>query len=106
MLVGGDQVATTEVANSQRGLGSGEGQPTDPTNIRTALSADAIARALLENLHCRRATTPRLATRTDWYLALAYTVRDRMMDRFITTVESLLRQTNRSRALPICRPNS
>ena len=48
--LGGDQVATTEVANSQRELGSGEGQPTEPANIRTALSADAIARALLENL--------------------------------------------------------
>ena len=84
-------MATTEVANPAGGLASGEGHSPDPTNIRTALNADAIAKALLENLHCRRATTPRLATRTDWYLALAYTVRDRVIHRFITSVESVLR---------------
>src|SRR5690349_8132424 len=72
-------------------VGSGEGPQSDSTNIRTALSADAIAKALLDNLHCRRATTSRLATRTDWYLALAYTVRDRVIHRFITSVESLMR---------------
>src|SRR6516162_10733413 len=93
MLIGGDQVATTEITSPVRGRASEAGQPPDSTNIRTSLSADAIATALLENLHCRRATSPRLATRTDWYLALAYTVRDRVIHRFITSVESLLRSS-------------
>jgi hypothetical protein len=29
------------------------------------------------------------ATRNDWYMALAYTVRDRMMHRYIATAESI-----------------
>jgi glycogen phosphorylase len=59
------------------------------TNIRTGLGADAIAKALTDNLHCLQAKLPQHATRNDWYMALAYTVRDRMMDRYIATVESM-----------------
>ncbi len=59
------------------------------TNIRTGLGADAIAQALIDNLHCLQAKLPQHATRNDWYMALAYTVRDRMMDRYIATVESI-----------------
>jgi glycogen phosphorylase len=59
------------------------------TNIRTGLGADAIFKALIDNLHCLQAKLPQHATRNDWYMALAYTVRDRMMDRYIATVESM-----------------
>jgi starch phosphorylase len=58
-------------------------------NIRTGLEADAIATALIDNLHCLQAKLPQHATRNDWYMALAYTVRDRMMHRYIATVESI-----------------
>ena len=56
---------------------------------RTGLSSDAIARALIDNLHCLQAKTPQLATRNDWYMALAYTVRDRLLDRYIRTVDAI-----------------
>ena len=46
--------------------------------IRTALGADAIATAPIENLHCLQGKLPRHATRNDWYMALAYGVHDRM----------------------------
>jgi glycogen phosphorylase len=62
-------------------------------NIRTGLEADAIATALIDNLHCLQAKLPPHATRNDWYMALAYTVRDRMMQRYIGTVGSIS-QTN------------
>jgi glycogen phosphorylase len=62
-------------------------------NIRTGLEADAIATALIDNLHCLRAKLPQYATRNDWYMALAYTVRDRMMHRYIRTVESISETT-------------
>ena len=58
-------------------------------NIRTGLEAAAIATALIDNLHCLQAKPPQYATRNDWYTALAYTVRDRMMHRYIATVESI-----------------
>ena len=57
--------------------------------IRTGLGADAIAEALIDNLHYLQAKLPQHATRNDWYMALAYTVRDRMLDRYITTVEAI-----------------
>ena len=55
--------------------------------IRTGTSAEAIAEALVDNLRCLQAKQPRHATRNDWYMALAYTIRDRMLDRYITTVD-------------------
>jgi starch phosphorylase len=58
-------------------------------NVRTGLGADAIAAALIENLHCLQGKLPQHATRNDWYMALAYTVRDRMMERYVATVGSI-----------------
>jgi starch phosphorylase len=58
--------------------------------VRTGLSADAIAEALIDNLYYLQAKLPRLATRNDWYMALAYTVRDRMLDRYIKTLEAII----------------
>jgi starch phosphorylase len=60
------------------------------TNIRTGLGVDAIHQALIDNLHCLQGKLPQYATRNDWYMALAYTVRDRMMDHYIATVESIV----------------
>jgi starch phosphorylase len=62
-------------------------------SIRTGLEADTISKALIGNLHCIQGKLPQHATRNDWYMALAYTVRDRMMRRYIGTVESIS-QTN------------
>jgi len=61
----------------------------DRPSVRTGVSAAAIAEALHENLHCLQAKDPDHATRLDWYMALAYTVRDRMLDRYIATVEAI-----------------
>jgi starch phosphorylase len=56
-------------------------------DIRTGLHAGAIAEALIDNLHYLQAKLPRHATRNDWYTALAYTVRDRMLHRYMQTVD-------------------
>jgi starch phosphorylase len=61
----------------------------DRANIRTGLDPDAIADALIENLHYLQAKRPEYATRNDWYMALAYTVRDRALDRYITGLEPM-----------------
>ena len=57
--------------------------------IRTGLGADAIAEALIDNLYYLQAKLPLNATRNDWYMALAYTVRDRMLDHYIKLVEAI-----------------
>jgi starch phosphorylase len=56
-------------------------------NVRRGLGADEIADALIDNLHCLQAKRRQNATRNDWYLALAYTVRDRMLDRYIKAMD-------------------
>ena len=58
--------------------------------IRAGLGADAITEALLDNLNYLQAKLPQHATRNDWYMALAYTVRDRMLDRYIKTLEAII----------------
>jgi glycogen phosphorylase len=58
-------------------------------SVRTGPGADAFAAALVDNLHFLQAKLPRHATRNDWYMALAYTVRDRMLDRYIATIDAL-----------------
>ena len=68
-------------------------------NIRTGLDVDAIAQALVDNLHCLQGRPPELATRNDWYMALAYTVRDRMMERYISTLATIAEERRDSKAV-------
>ncbi|MDQ7787873.1 MAG: glycogen/starch/alpha-glucan phosphorylase [Thermodesulfovibrionales bacterium] len=55
---------------------------------RTALSVEAIRQSVLENLYFHLGKVPDTATQHDWYMALAYTVRDRLMQRWIKTVQN------------------
>ena len=82
----------------------GEPQPKARTadrlqSIRTGLEADAIATALIDNLHCLQGKLPQHATRNDWYMALACTVRDRMMHRYIGTVEAISQTKTNAKAV-------
>jgi glycogen phosphorylase len=60
------------------------------------LSRDAIKHAFLDNLFCVQGKTPALATQHDYYMALAYTVRDRMMHRWISTAEAYTSRGSRT----------
>ncbi len=55
---------------------------------RTGTSVDALKRAILDNLFYVQGRFPNVATKNDWYLALAYTVRDRMLHRWIATAQT------------------
>jgi glycogen phosphorylase len=57
---------------------------------RTGVGAEAIAESLIDSLHYLQAKLPLNATRNDWYMALAYTVRDRMLDRYIQMIEAMI----------------
>ncbi len=63
---------------------------------RIALSKEAFKHDFLDNLFCVQGKTPALATRHDYYLALAYTVRDRMLHRWMSTAETYTRQGSRT----------
>ncbi|MDR3395346.1 MAG: glycogen/starch/alpha-glucan phosphorylase [Parasulfuritortus sp.] len=55
---------------------------------RTGLSKEALKRAFLDNLFYYQGKFPALATKNDYYMALAYTVRDRLLHRWISTAET------------------
>jgi glycogen phosphorylase len=55
---------------------------------RVALTMEAFKHAFLDNLFYVQGKTPALATKHDYYMALAYTVRDRMLHHWISTAES------------------
>ena len=56
-------------------------------DTRTSLCSPAFKRALMDNLCYIQGRLPRVATLNDWYMALAYTVRDRVLQRWMKTME-------------------
>ena len=63
--------------------------PESGEDFRTGLSVEAIRQSLLDNLYFHLAKVSQTATLNDWYTALAYTVRDRMMQRWVKTLRNL-----------------
>ncbi|MFC0400015.1 glycogen/starch/alpha-glucan phosphorylase [Paraburkholderia rhizosphaerae] len=53
---------------------------------RSGLGIDALKRDIVDNLICLQARYPEIATTYDWYMALAYAVRDRMMARRVASM--------------------
>jgi starch phosphorylase len=60
-----------------------EGSNGGGDNVRTGNSPAEIKQSILDNLYCSQARIPQTATLNDWYMALAYTVRDRMLDNWL-----------------------
>jgi starch phosphorylase len=60
----------------------------DAESVRTGNSVPALARAFLDNLFYVLARFPDVASHHDYYLALAYTVRDRLLARWIRTAQA------------------
>ena len=63
-----------------------------PANIqieddRTGLETETLKRAFLDNLFYIQGKFPALATPNDYYMALAYTVRDRLLRRWLSSAE-------------------
>ncbi len=52
---------------------------------RTGLSIETLRRAMADHLFYLQGRWPEIATRNDFYMALAYTVRDRMLQRWLNT---------------------
>jgi starch phosphorylase len=63
---------------------------------RTSMSKEAVKRAFLDNLFYLRGKFPALATKNDYFQALAYTVRDRMLQRWVSTAATYTRQASRT----------
>ncbi|MGB8697985.1 MAG: glycogen/starch/alpha-glucan family phosphorylase, partial [Thermosynechococcaceae cyanobacterium] len=63
---------------------------------RTGLSPETLRRAFLDNLFYLQGKFPRLASKNDYYMALAYTVRDRLFQRWLGTTATYLDQQQRT----------
>ena len=74
-------------------------RPTADAGARDDLDGidrEAIKRAFLDKLFYMQGKFPRLATRTDYYMALAYTVRDLMLRRWVSTAAAYTNQRART----------
>ena len=73
---------------------------TDPRprqkNERVALDKEALKRSFLDNLFYMQGKFPALATAQDYYRALAYAVRDRTLQRWISTAAAYPEQGSRT----------
>jgi len=73
---------------------SGGAAPYEPT--RTGLSVEALKRAFADNLFYAQARFPKIATTNDNYMALAVTVRDRLLQRWVQTVKTYYEKSSRT----------
>ncbi len=77
----------------------GAGRPptlSPPEDDRTGLGKETLKQAFLDNLFYMQGKFPALATRKDYYLALAYVVRDRLLQRWISTAAAYTRHGSRT----------
>ena len=61
-------------------------------DVRTGSTVESLKRALADNLFYAQGKFPAIATKNDFYMALAYTVRDRQFHRWINTIETYIKQ--------------
>ena len=64
-------------------------RPQEKESIRTGTSPEILYQALLDNLYYVQGRPPEQATRNDWYMALAYTVRDRLLHNWVETLRTI-----------------
>jgi starch phosphorylase len=62
---------------------------------RTGLSIETLRRALADNLFYLQGKFPLIASRHDCYMALAYTIRDRLLQRWLNTAQTYLSDDNK-----------
>jgi len=67
-----------------------------PEEIRTGLTAPAIAQGYRDNLYYLLGRFPSVASQQDHYLALSYTIRDRLLQRWIQSAETYLSRRSRT----------
>ncbi len=68
----------------------------EPANIRTGLSSESIRQAFCDNLFFLLGRFPKVATPHDRFMALAYTVRDRLLQHWIRTAETYFERRSRT----------
>jgi glycogen phosphorylase len=78
-LAGSNQTGFSQASLNQAASNKGQ---------RTALGVEALAQSFLDNLFFVQGRSTERATVNDLYMALAHTVRDRLVERWISTVKN------------------
>jgi starch phosphorylase len=65
-------------------------------DVRFRMDVDALKRAIQDNLTCVQGKFPQAATPHDWFMAVAYTVRDHVMKRWADTASTYLNRQSRT----------
>jgi starch phosphorylase len=73
-------------------IGDRRDQGPEDEDHRTGLSKKSLKLAFLDNLFYVQGKFPALATRTDYHLALAHVVRDRLLQRWVSTAAAYTHQ--------------
>ena len=68
----------------------------DIDDDHTGLHQDAIRKSFINNLYYVQGKFPKLASTNDYYMALAHTVRDRLLQRWISTAAKYTEQGSRT----------
>ncbi|WP_455196613.1 glycogen/starch/alpha-glucan phosphorylase [Kaarinaea lacus] len=68
----------------------------DIDDDHTSLHQDAIQKSFINNLYYVQGKFPKLASTNDYYMALAHTVRDRLLQRWISTAAKYTEQGSRT----------
>ena len=68
----------------------------DREHIRTGMSVDSLKRAYRDNLFYVQGRDWEVATLNDYYMAAAYTVRDRLLDRWLSTAKTYKKTQSRT----------
>ncbi len=63
---------------------------------RTGLSIETLKRAFLDHLFYLQGKFPEIATKNDYYMALAYVVRDRLLQRWLSTAHTYAQKQART----------
>jgi starch phosphorylase len=67
-----------------------------PSGRRTGLSVDTLKKAFIDNLYYVQGRFPPVMSTNDCYMAMAYTVRDRLLHRWISTAYTYLHRGSRT----------
>lgn len=70
---------------------------------RTGMSSETLKRAFLDNLFYIQGINRSDASNYDYYVALAYTIRDRLLHRFLKTTDTYKKKSHQNSVLSIRR---
>ena len=70
--------------------------PGEMADDRTGLTPEILKRAFLDNLFYVQGKSPEIASLQDYYMALAYTVRDRMLHHWLSSANTYREQKSRT----------